>query len=63
MKLQTLAMLLITPIQRLPRYKLRLAEVIKHTWKDHRDMENLEDALNQIKDVAKYVNEVRCCAV
>jgi hypothetical protein len=56
-KKHSISMLLITPIQRLPRYKLLLSELIKSTWPDHQDYENLGNALSQIKEIAKYVND------
>eukprot|EP00457_Paulinella_chromatophora_P000162 gb/GEZN01000162.1/.p1 GENE.gb/GEZN01000162.1/~~gb/GEZN01000162.1/.p1 ORF type:complete len:1957 (+),score=384.58 gb/GEZN01000162.1/:92-5962(+) len=52
-----LAALLITPIQRIPRYRLLLQEVIKKTWKTHPDYTNLQEALSLVKDVAMYINE------
>ena len=40
-----LTSLLITPIQRTPRYKLLLADLIKHTPWEHPDRKNLERAM------------------
>ncbi|KAG9394595.1 RhoGEF domain [Carpediemonas membranifera] len=47
---------LIMPVQRVPRYKMQLAELIKSTESDHPDMQNLEDALKIMSDVANTVN-------
>jgi hypothetical protein len=38
--------LLITPIQRIPRYNLLLRDLIKSTWEDHPDFESLTAASN-----------------
>eukprot|EP01114_Cavostelium_apophysatum_P014970 TRINITY_DN3996_c0_g1_i1.p1 TRINITY_DN3996_c0_g1~~TRINITY_DN3996_c0_g1_i1.p1 ORF type:complete len:701 (-),score=169.13 TRINITY_DN3996_c0_g1_i1:41-2143(-) len=55
--LQTLEMLLINPIQRIPRYNLLLSELLKYTWKDHKDYKNLELSQARMKEVATYVND------
>ncbi|KAL9644228.1 hypothetical protein ABK040_005689 [Willaertia magna] len=52
-----LAAFLIQPIQRIPRYRLLLEDVIKHTPPDHVDMPTLKDALNEILKIANWVNE------
>eukprot|EP00164_Ancoracysta_twista_P004319 GFYU01005818.1.p1 GENE.GFYU01005818.1~~GFYU01005818.1.p1 ORF type:complete len:805 (-),score=202.28 GFYU01005818.1:184-2598(-) len=49
--------LLITPIQRVPRYQLLLRDLDKHTWYSHPDKWNLEDSLAKITEVAKDINE------
>jgi len=49
--------LLITPIQRIPRYQLLLKDLLKHTWPDHPDFENLNKALNMIVETANFVNQ------
>ena len=43
---------MIMPIQRIPRYKLFLVELIKCTWKSHIDYDNLVEANKKIQDVA-----------
>jgi len=48
---------LIMPVQRVPRYNLLLEELVKHTWKDHRDYDDLVDAKNQVQEVTTYLNE------
>ncbi|MES1915328.1 MAG: hypothetical protein MHM6MM_007297 [Cercozoa sp. M6MM] len=48
---------LIEPIQRIPRYRLLLQEVIKNTVDSHPDMPALEEALGQIKEVGAWINE------
>jgi hypothetical protein len=48
---------LITPCQRIPRYRLLLQEVLKRTEAGHPDKVNLERALVQVEQVATAVNE------
>lgn len=48
---------LITPVQRIPRYQLLVRDLLKHTWKEHSDYDNLEQALQQITTTAIYVND------
>ncbi|KAG9397405.1 RhoGEF domain [Carpediemonas membranifera] len=48
--------LLIMPVQRVPRYTMLLAELIKRTDDGHPDMENLRAALKIMNDVADSVN-------
>lgn len=47
---------LILPIQRIPRYRLLLQDLIKHTEKDHPDYANLNKALESILQVADHLN-------
>eukprot|EP01080_Neovahlkampfia_damariscottae_P001182 gene1182-10696_t len=47
---------LITPIQRIPRYKLLLQEMLKKSPSDHIDFNDLKQALCTISDVADYLN-------
>jgi hypothetical protein len=54
---QDLAACLITPVQRLPRYKMLLEELLKHTPSEHDDYDNLCVALELVKEVALHVNE------
>ncbi len=49
--------LLITPVQRIPRYRLLVAEYVKHTDHNHPDYSRLNAALVQIKATAASVNE------
>ncbi|KAH3744273.1 Guanine exchange factor for Rac 30 [Pelomyxa schiedti] len=49
--------LLIVPVQRIPRYVLLLTDVLRATPKAHPDYQNLEEALNFIKELADYINE------
>lgn len=65
----TLTGLLVTPVQRIPRYQLLLQEVIKFTPAEHPDLENLNAALVAIKKYAEgtklarvHVGLVRGCA-
>jgi RhoGEF domain len=50
--------LLIQPIQRIPRYSLLLADLIKRTDCEHADRANLERALELVSAVADEVNNV-----
>lgn len=49
--------LLIMPVQRIPRYYLLLESFLKNTWKSHRDYDNLEKAVNGLKEISSYLNE------
>lgn len=49
--------LLITPVQRIPRYKLLLDDIIKNTPRFHQDKENLTSARSQIDSIAWYIND------
>ena len=52
---------LILPIQRLPRYKLCLHEIIKNTEEDHPDFEQLKKAEQAIVDVTTLCNVSPSC--
>eukprot|EP00471_Norrisiella_sphaerica_P003906 CAMPEP_0184481608 /NCGR_PEP_ID=MMETSP0113_2-20130426/3159_1 /TAXON_ID=91329 /ORGANISM="Norrisiella sphaerica, Strain BC52" /LENGTH=1048 /DNA_ID=CAMNT_0026860827 /DNA_START=708 /DNA_END=3854 /DNA_ORIENTATION=+ len=45
------------PIQRIPRYKMLLKEVIKNTEEGHPDLPDLHKATEAIAKVAKHINE------
>ena len=45
------------PVQRIPRYKLLLAELLKYTDEAHHDFANITDALEKVTAVANDVNE------
>ena len=49
--------LLITPVQRIPRYKLLLDDIIKNTPRFHPDKDNLQEARIQIDSIAWYIND------
>eukprot|EP00090_Calanus_glacialis_P012488 TRINITY_DN21062_c0_g1_i1.p1 TRINITY_DN21062_c0_g1~~TRINITY_DN21062_c0_g1_i1.p1 ORF type:complete len:634 (-),score=143.73 TRINITY_DN21062_c0_g1_i1:246-2147(-) len=49
--------LLITPVQRIPRYKLLLDDIIKNTPRFHPDKDNLQEARTQIDAIAWYIND------
>nr|CAH0106554.1 unnamed protein product [Daphnia galeata] len=49
--------LLIVPIQRVPRYRLLLTELIAHTEEKEEEYTILNAALKQIEDVAHHINE------
>ncbi|KAG8014328.1 Guanine nucleotide exchange factor VAV3 [Nibea albiflora] len=50
--------LLVVPMQRVLKYHLLLQELVKHT-QDEADKSNLKIALDAMKDLAQYVNEVK----
>ncbi|XP_019131803.1 guanine nucleotide exchange factor VAV3 isoform X2 [Larimichthys crocea] len=50
--------LLVVPMQRVLKYHLLLQELVKHTH-DEADKSNLKIALDAMKDLAQYVNEVK----
>lgn len=52
-----LGALLITPVQRVPRYKLLLESLLNKTPKDHPDFEKLQEATTEINKVAHHINE------
>ena len=49
--------LLITPIQRVPRYVLLVAELLKYTPETHHDHAKLVESLTKLKSVATDINE------
>ncbi|KAI9345986.1 hypothetical protein DFJ73DRAFT_761361 [Zopfochytrium polystomum] len=48
---------LLEPIQRIPRYKMLLEELMKYTDADHPDFEKLSKAVNIVSQVASQMNE------
>ncbi|XP_077481025.1 guanine nucleotide exchange factor VAV3 [Stigmatopora argus] len=54
----TLRDLLVVPMQRVLKYHLLLQELVKHTH-DATEKSNLRKALDAMKDLAQYVNEVK----
>ncbi|CAF1046707.1 unnamed protein product [Adineta ricciae] len=48
---------LLSPIQRICQYPLQLNELLKYTNPDHRDYENIQQAVNTMRDVACFINE------
>ncbi len=48
---------LLTPIQRICQYPLQLNELLKYTSHEHKDYNNVQQALNTMRDVASYINE------
>ncbi|UYV68340.1 VAV2 [Cordylochernes scorpioides] len=51
--------LLSVPMQRILKYHLLLKELIKNTAKTHEDYYGLEKALDDMIDLAQYINEVK----
>eukprot|EP00735_Rhodelphis_limneticus_P000941 TRINITY_DN11476_c0_g1::TRINITY_DN11476_c0_g1_i1::g.10947::m.10947 TRINITY_DN11476_c0_g1::TRINITY_DN11476_c0_g1_i1::g.10947 ORF type:complete len:527 (+),score=98.12,sp/Q553D3/GXCJJ_DICDI/28.68/2e-25,RhoGEF/PF00621.15/2.4e-42,Mcp5_PH/PF12814.2/2e+02,Mcp5_PH/PF12814.2/2.4e-05,PH/PF00169.24/0.0093,PH/PF00169.24/1.1 TRINITY_DN11476_c0_g1_i1:66-1646(+) len=48
---------LIMPIQRPPRYRLLLEDIIKHSTDGHSDLADLQEALENVKEMASAINE------
>ncbi|CAD1473910.1 unnamed protein product, partial [Heterotrigona itama] len=48
--------LLITPIQRVPRYKLLLREVLQHTCNKHKEYNLLQVCLVEVEKAARHIN-------
>lgn len=48
---------LILPIQRIPRYKMLLSEILCNTPEDHVEYSSLQKAVNEIEKIASYINE------
>ncbi|KAJ1724449.1 hypothetical protein LPJ53_001290 [Coemansia erecta] len=48
---------MLLPVQRIPRYKLLLEDLLSHTPAGHVDHASIGDALRTIADVATFVNE------
>jgi len=51
--------LLVTPIQRLPRYVLLLEEIAKYTPENHPDHAKIGDAIGLIRELTDYVNKCK----
>eukprot|EP01119_Soliformovum_irregulare_P021238 TRINITY_DN7030_c0_g1_i1.p1 TRINITY_DN7030_c0_g1~~TRINITY_DN7030_c0_g1_i1.p1 ORF type:complete len:772 (-),score=249.29 TRINITY_DN7030_c0_g1_i1:38-2353(-) len=52
-----LSSFLIMPIQRVPRYNLLLKDLMKHTWAEHPDYDDLCKATAKIADIGQLLNE------
>eukprot|EP01114_Cavostelium_apophysatum_P013574 TRINITY_DN3318_c0_g1_i2.p1 TRINITY_DN3318_c0_g1~~TRINITY_DN3318_c0_g1_i2.p1 ORF type:complete len:1052 (+),score=404.56 TRINITY_DN3318_c0_g1_i2:1533-4688(+) len=48
---------LILAVQRIPRYKLLLEDLVKHTPPEHIDFNNLVNAFEKMKTIAESINE------
>nr|CAD7440106.1 unnamed protein product [Timema bartmani] len=48
---------LLTPVQRICKYPLQLAELLKYTKADHPDYAKIQEALDAMRDVAVLINE------
>jgi hypothetical protein len=49
--------LMITPVQRIPRYEMMLAELLKSTPADHVDRREVLEALQEVRATAKAIND------
>ncbi|XP_059166523.1 rho guanine nucleotide exchange factor 39-like [Physella acuta] len=49
--------LLITPVQRIPRYKMLLEELLKNTPDEHHDYQKISEAAERMADIAMHINE------
>eukprot|EP01130_Rhizamoeba_saxonica_P016523 TRINITY_DN7657_c0_g1_i1.p1 TRINITY_DN7657_c0_g1~~TRINITY_DN7657_c0_g1_i1.p1 ORF type:complete len:795 (-),score=172.85 TRINITY_DN7657_c0_g1_i1:12-2357(-) len=47
----------VTPVQRVPRYRMLFEDILKNTPHDHPDIEDLKQATERILDIALDVNE------
>ena len=52
----TLDSVLILPVQRIPRYCLLLEQLLKYTWEEHCDYEDLTEAVHVMRETAAYGN-------
>jgi Rho guanine nucleotide exchange factor 4 len=48
---------LLTPVQKICKYHLQLAELLKYTPLEHADYEHVQRAVDAMKCMAKLVNE------
>merc|ERR1712137_996595 len=48
---------MILPVQRIPRYRMLLQEMLKNTWESHPDYPSLSDACNNISTTAQSVED------
>lgn len=48
---------LLTPVQRICKYPLQLAELLKYTKADHPDYQKIQEALEAMRGVAVLINE------
>ncbi|KAK3824528.1 MAG: Dbl homology domain-containing protein, partial [Benniella sp.] len=48
---------LLLPVQRIPRYKMLLHDLLENTWSDHVDYQDISTALDKISSRADEMNE------
>ncbi|KYQ91676.1 pleckstrin (PH) domain-containing protein [Tieghemostelium lacteum] len=51
--------MLITPVQRIPRYVLLLQDLLKHTEESHPDFKDISESLEKMKNVAMQINDTK----
>ena len=49
--------LLITPVQRIPRYLMLVQQLLKYTWPEHVDYKDIQSAATQLGKIADYVDQ------
>ncbi|XP_071513970.1 putative protein tag-52 isoform X2 [Panulirus ornatus] len=54
--------LLITPVQRVPRYRLLLSELLRYTPTEHPHHSSIANAVSEVSEVAKHINHSICRA-
>jgi RhoGEF domain/PH domain len=54
---QSIRALLITPVQRVPRYNMLLEDLLKNTPRAHAERSQLEEAVELMKSIANGINE------
>jgi len=57
LKGKTIFDLMILPVQRIPRYRMLLAELYKNTWEDHPDFKPLSEACRNVNETAQSVED------
>lgn len=54
---KTIFDLMILPVQRIPRYRMLLAELYKNTWEEHPDYKSLGEACRNVNETAQSVED------
>ena len=51
-----LSAFLLLPVQRNPRYRMLLDDLLKHTWVSHPDYENIRKAAKLVAEITEFIN-------